>query len=66
MGLITKVQTSLHGLIRKLTDDESGAAAIEYGLIVGGISIAIIATVFAIGDELNSFFLVVLTYLSSA
>ena len=37
-----------------------------YGLIVGGISVAIIATVFAIGDELNNFFLAVQTRLASA
>ena len=33
--------------------DDTGATAIEYGLIAAGISIAIIATVFALGTELN-------------
>ncbi len=66
LGLVTKVQTSLHGLKREFTDDESGAAAIEYGLIAGGIAVAILATVFAIGDELNNFFLVVQTRLGNA
>ena len=66
LGLITEVQTSLHCLIRKFTDDVSGAAAIEYGLIVTGIAVAILSTVFAIGGELNNFFLVVQTYLSNA
>lgn len=36
--------------------DDHGATAIEYGLIAAGISIAIIATVFALGTQLNSTF----------
>jgi len=36
--------------------DQSGATAIEYGLIAAGISIAIVATVNAIGTNLNGVF----------
>ncbi|HET9689174.1 MAG TPA: Flp family type IVb pilin [Pseudolabrys sp.] len=36
--------------------DESGATAIEYGLIAAGISIVIIASVNAVGSSLNSRF----------
>ena len=36
--------------------DDTGATAIEYGLIAAGISIAIAATVFALGTELNTTF----------
>jgi pilus assembly protein Flp/PilA len=36
--------------------DERGATAIEYGLIAAGISIAIIATVNALGTTLNNDF----------
>jgi len=36
--------------------DESAATAIEYGLIAAGISIAIIATVQALGTTLNTTF----------
>jgi len=36
--------------------DESGATAIEYGLIAAGISVVIIATVNAIGTTLNGTF----------
>jgi pilus assembly protein Flp/PilA len=36
--------------------DESGATAIEYGLIAAGISIVIVASVNAIGTSLNSRF----------
>jgi pilus assembly protein Flp/PilA len=35
---------------------ESGATAIEYGLIAAGISIAIIAVVNGLGTQLNSTF----------
>jgi pilus assembly protein Flp/PilA len=36
--------------------DESGATAIEYGLIAAGISVAIIATVNGLGTKLNTKF----------
>jgi pilus assembly protein Flp/PilA len=36
--------------------DESGATAIEYGLIAAGISVVIITTVNAIGSTLNAKF----------
>lgn len=42
--------------IRALFRDESGATAIEYGLIAAGISVAIIAAVNAIGTTLNTSF----------
>ena len=36
--------------------NESGATAIEYGLIAAGISVAIIATVNGLGVKLNTTF----------
>ena len=36
--------------------DESGATAIEYGLIAAGISLAVIAAVNGIGSRLNTKF----------
>lgn len=36
--------------------DESGATAIEYGLIAAGISVAIIAVVNGLGTSLNTKF----------
>jgi len=36
--------------------DESGATAIEYGLIAAGISVVIIGTVNTIGSKLNTAF----------
>jgi pilus assembly protein Flp/PilA len=40
----------------KFLSDESGATAIEYGLIAAGISIAIIAVVNGLGSNLNTKF----------
>jgi pilus assembly protein Flp/PilA len=36
--------------------DQSGATAIEYGLIAAGIAVAIIAVVQALGTQLNTTF----------
>ena len=43
--------------------DETGATAIEYGLIAAGISVAIIAVVGSLGSSLNSTFTSVQTAL---
>jgi pilus assembly protein Flp/PilA len=43
--------------------NESGATAIEYGLIAAGISIAIIAVVNGLGTQLNTTFTSVSTQL---
>ncbi len=43
-------------LVARFVKDESGATAIEYGLIAAGISVAIIAVVNTIGTTLNSKF----------
>jgi pilus assembly protein Flp/PilA len=42
--------------ILKFIQDESGATAIEYGLIAAGISVAIIAVVQGLGTKLQSTF----------
>ena len=43
-------------LFSRFWADESGATAIEYGLIAAGISLAIIATVNGLGTNLNAKF----------
>ena len=43
-------------IVAKFLKDESGATAIEYGLIAAGISVAIIAVVQGLGSKLNSTF----------
>ena len=46
--------------------DNSGATAIEYGLIAAGISVAIIAVVNALGGQLNNTFSNVSSSLANA
>ncbi|MGA7806529.1 Flp family type IVb pilin [Bradyrhizobium sp.] len=46
----------MKNLIARFVKDESGATAIEYGLIAAGISLAIIAVVNGLGTKLNSTF----------
>ena len=53
------MRTSISQFIR----DELGATAIEYGLIAAGIAVAIIATVQALGTNLNTTFSTVSTAL---
>jgi pilus assembly protein Flp/PilA len=43
-------------LIKSFLGNESGATAIEYGLIAAGISVAIIAVVQGLGTKLTSTF----------
>ncbi len=45
--------------------DESAATAVEYGLLIGFISVAIVITVFAIGEDIEGFFTVIHEYISS-
>ena len=52
--------------LAELLKDVHGDTAIEYGLIVAGIGIVILASVFAVGDELNSLFADVDTRLSES
>jgi pilus assembly protein Flp/PilA len=46
----------MKNLIARFVKDESGATAIEYGLIAAGISLAIIAVVNGVGTNLNAKF----------
>ncbi|TMJ22719.1 MAG: Flp family type IVb pilin [Alphaproteobacteria bacterium] len=46
----------MKNLIARFVKDESGATAIEYGLIAAGISIVIITAVNSIGSTLNTKF----------
>ena len=42
--------------LTRFLKDESGATAIEYGLIAAGLSVAIIATVTSLGGKLVTVF----------
>jgi pilus assembly protein Flp/PilA len=43
-------------MLQRFLKDESGATAIEYGLIAAGISVAIIAVVQGLGSQLTTTF----------
>jgi pilus assembly protein Flp/PilA len=53
----------MKNLVSRFVSNESGATAIEYGLIAAGISVAIIAVVNGIGTKLNTAFTKVETQL---
>ena len=55
---------SVMRLIALFLKDQSGATAIEYGLIAAGISVAIIAVVQGLGTKLASTFTSVSTALN--
>jgi pilus assembly protein Flp/PilA len=50
------MELPMKNLIARFVKDQSGATAIEYGLIAAGISLAIIAAVNGLGTSLNAKF----------
>jgi pilus assembly protein Flp/PilA len=46
----------MFGMIKKLWNDESGATAVEYGLMVALIAVAIIVAVTLLGGNLSNLF----------
>ena len=46
----------MKNLVSRFVKDESGATAIEYGLIAAGISVVIITAVNLVGTDLNVVF----------
>ena len=61
-----KGATNMYQTISKFWRDETGATAIEYGLIAGLVSVAAIAALSAMGGSLQTIFGVVKTQLDSA
>ena len=53
-SLVDPQEINMTKLVKRLVKDESGATAIEYGLIAAGISVAIIAVVQGLGSQLNT------------
>lgn len=53
-------------MINSLIRDESGATAIEYGLIAGLVSIAIIAALTLLGGNLSALFDTIATTVEAA
>jgi pilus assembly protein Flp/PilA len=56
----------MKNLISRFVKDESGATAIEYGLIAALVAVAIIGTVRTLGDDLGNTFGAVSTALTGA
>ncbi|HEY6259575.1 MAG TPA: Flp family type IVb pilin [Xanthobacteraceae bacterium] len=52
--------------IKRFLRDQTGATAIEYGLIAAGIAVAIIAVVQGLGGSLNTTFTTVQTAITPA
>jgi pilus assembly protein Flp/PilA len=50
------MELEMTNFLKRFARDESGATAIEYGLIAAAISVAIIAVVQGIGSRLNTTF----------
>jgi pilus assembly protein Flp/PilA len=53
-------------IVQRFVKDESGATAIEYGLIAAGISVAIITVVNNLGSQLKSTFTKISSQLATA
>jgi pilus assembly protein Flp/PilA len=54
------------GLLKRFAKNESGATAIEYGLIAAGVSVAIIVVVNSLGSQLKSTFSKISSQLATA
>jgi pilus assembly protein Flp/PilA len=50
------MELTMTNLVSRFMKDETGATAIEYGLIAAGISVAIIAVLQGLGSKLNTTF----------
>ena len=51
-----KIMFWINFQLAQLRDREEGATAVEYGLMVGLIAVAIIATVVLLGEQLDQLF----------
>jgi pilus assembly protein Flp/PilA len=56
----------MKSLLKRLVRDESGATAIEYGLIAALVSVAIIGALTLLGNSLNQIFTYIGNQLSDA
>jgi pilus assembly protein Flp/PilA len=53
------MELDMKNLVSRFVKDETGATAIEYGLIAAGISIAIITAVNGLGGKLSTNFVTI-------
>jgi pilus assembly protein Flp/PilA len=43
-------------LLNRLLKEEDGQGMVEYGLIIGGIALAVMAVIWAFGDDIKAMF----------
>lgn len=60
------MKNMISNILSRYKKEEAGATAIEYGLIVALISVAIITIIFLIGEDIEGLFLTILGYIESA
>ena len=53
---MTRIGVAMHTMMTALVDDDKGATAVEYGLIVGLIAVVIIGAVGTLGGTLLGWF----------
>lgn len=53
-------------LARQFRDDESGLAAVEYGLLAAGIAVALYSVIGGVGDSLSTIFTTIQTDLTAS
>ncbi len=54
--MISRARQSIDISIRRFLRDERGATAIEYAMIASGIAVAIAATVFSLGSNVQGLY----------
>jgi pilus assembly protein Flp/PilA len=56
LSALVSLQSALASATDRLKREETGAAAVEYGLIIGFIAIAVIVALVALGPQIASLF----------
>ncbi len=56
MNALHQARARITDRIRKFFNDEQGATAVEYGLLVAAIAAVIVVVVFALGEKINTAF----------
>jgi Flp pilus assembly pilin Flp len=51
-----RVSVQIFRAVRRFGEDESGATAVEYSLILGGVAAAIIVLIYAFGGKVNNLY----------
>lgn len=54
--LFANIYLAIQTVGGKMRREETGATAVEYGIMVAGIAVAVIAIVFLLGDSISDMF----------